>query len=721
MKCRVLIFSALAVLVSCSTTRVLGEDEYRLEDNTVTIDSYTSELSTADIKTYIRQQPVKTLVFGWSPGLSIYNWAGDSDGFFARLLRKMGKAPTVNNPSSIQNSIDNISRHLEYLGYYGSKVSARVDTLGKKVKVNYHIIPGKQYRINNISYSLPESDEFMESFMADSLNSLLKVGTVLSEKLLEEESERSAGEMRKKGFYGFTKNQYFFVADTLTDPDRTKLDYGIRSYTRGGGEKNAQPIRKYRIGEVTITHPKSLKLRPAVLEQLNTVKPGAVYNEQAVNNTYNRLSSLKVLNSVSVGMTPRDSAIVDCEMSLSQSKLQGFKVNFETSFHSTGLMGVSPQLNYFHKNIFHGGEWLNVSLMGNFQFKVNDPDVHSNEWGISTSLDIPRMLWRPYSKIRGTSIPHTDFKAAYNYQSRPEFTRNIASFAMGFTGSARRNRILYEVNPLSVSYVSLSDMDAEFSSTLDKNPFMRYSYQDHLDAGVSGTLYYSTSMDLVPKDTYHYARLSLDLSGNVLSAFKGMMEKNGSGQGMILGAPFSQYIRGEITLGKTVFFDRSSNSIAARVLAGAGYAYGNSTALPYEKQFYCGGANSLRGWQARSVGPGFDPLNESFSIPSQTGDLKFEANLEYRMRLVSKLEGAVFVDAGNVWNMAADEKIDFIGSIAGDWGLGLRLNLNFILIRIDAGFKVHDPSLESGMRWVAPDRWLKKNGYALHFGVGYPF
>lgn len=725
MRGRILYFAAiLALACSCSTTRVLNEGEYRLEENTVTIDGDAPELKINDIGTYIRQQPQSTMLFGWSPALSIYNWSGHSDGAFARLFRKIGKAPTVYNPISVPNSIDNISRHLEYLGYYNSTVTASVDTNGRKVKVNYKIKPGKQYTISRIEYSLPDSRQFASDFSADSLNMLVRDGSILSEALMEQESARGAEFFRRRGYFGFTKGQYFFIADTLNYPGMTVLQYQIKDYTRSGGPKSAQPIEKYRIGDVTFTYPESLKIRPEVLRQLNTIRPGSVYNEMVVSNTYNRLSSLKVLNSVSIEMTPVDTAKVNCDIALSQSKLQGIKANLEASIHSTGLMGVSPQLNYFHKNVFHGGEWLNVNVMGNFQFKWDDRDVHSNEWGITANLDIPRIIFMPYTRIRGTSIPHTDIKLAYNYQSRPEFTRNIASAGLGFSGTALRNRILYEIAPFNLNYVSLSDIDEDFSKTLEKNPFMKYSYQDHLDAGVSGTIYYSTNMDLVPKTSYHYTRFSLDLSGNILSAFKSAMNTNESGQGMILGAPFTQYIRGELTLGRTLRFGSDNGmSLAGRVLLGAGYAYGNSTALPYEKQFYCGGANSLRGWQARSVGPGFDPLNESFSIPSQTGDLKFETNLEYRSRLFSKVEGAVFADVGNVWNTKSyeDSTIDFIGSLAGDWGLGIRLNLDFILIRIDAGFKVHDPARAEGERWVGPSQWLKRNGYAIHFGVGYPF
>ena len=183
-------------------------------------------------------------------------------------------------------------------------------------------------------------------------------------------------------------------------------------------------------------------------------------------------------------------------------------------------------------------------------------------------------------------------------------------------------------------------------------------------------------------------------------------------------------------MGRTWIFGRKDGqAIATRLLAGAGYAYGNSSALPFEKHFYGGGSNSLRGWQARTVGPGLSPRDNSFVIPNQTGDMKLEANVEYRFNMFWKIAGAIFIDAGNIWTLKDDStesgKLSMISaatlgeSIAANWGAGLRLDFSFLILRLDLGMKVHDPARES--KWVGPDQWLKRDGYALHFGVGYPF
>ena len=205
------------------------------------------------------------------------------------------------------------------------------------------------------------------------------------------------------------------------------------------------------------------------------------------------------------------------------------------------------------------------------------------------------------------------------------------------------------------------------------------------------------------------------------------MKKDEAGAGMLWNTPFSQFVRGEISVGKTwVFGRKSGQTIATRFVAGAGYAYGNSSALPFEKHFYVGGSNSMRGWQARTLGPGLSERDRNFVIPNQTGDMRLEANIEYRFDIYWKFAGALFIDAGNVWTLQGSDnelgrfRWSTLGkSMAANWGVGLRLDFDFLLLRLDLGMRVHDPARSN--RWVGPKDWLKKDGYALHFGVGYPF
>lgn len=722
---------ATAVLsFSCSTTRVLGDGQFRLADNKVVVDN-DRKFNTKEIESYIKQKPNSYIIFGWNPFLNIYNWSGkNADKGINKFLRKIGTAPVVYQPSQVEASVENINRHLEYLGYYGSDVRSEVRVNGKRVTVTYSVTLGRRYRIGNVSFAVPDG-EFKEDFYADTAAVSIRPGDFLSEDTLEKETERAASMFRRKGYFGFTKNYFSFEADTLARRDTADLLMTVKEYTRNQTAEYARPHRKYFFGDVSISYDNDLKFNDRVLKNICTIRPGAMYDEREVNTTYSRLSALRLFSGVNVALNPRDSGIVDCDISLTKSRMQGFKVNLEGSTNSTGLIGISPQVSYYHKNIFHGGQWLNLGFLGNFQFKYDDRSVKSNEFGVSAGLSFPEFLGLPNSIFHGPSLPRTEINASYNYQNRPEYTRNMISTSYGYSGSLRNGKFFYQFYPIQAKIVRLTNLDPNFYTTLSGNPFMRDAYQNHFDVGSGLVAYYTTSTALVPKETYEYARLQLDASGNVLSLFNKAMKSDEYGSRLIWNTPYSQYIRTELTLGKTFVFGKNGGqALAIRLLGGVGYAYGNSSTIPFEKQFYSGGANSMRGWQARSLGPGNSKADTTFVIPSQTGDVKLEANLEYRFPMFWKLCGAVFTDVGNIWTLKETDGDDgshthfdlknLAASLAADWGIGLRVDLNFLILRLDMGMKVYDPSLDTA-RWRSPSQWLKKDGYTLHFGVGYPF
>jgi outer membrane protein assembly factor BamA len=679
------------------------------------------KLSPNDVTPYIRQQAKKGLILGWSPGMSIYNWSNGSGQGINRVWETIGTPPVIFDPSQIEGSCTNIAKHLETLGYYGSKVTGEVDFSGRLAKVKYHVTPGKRIPIDQIVYEVP-GGSFGEHFRADSSNITVHVGDFLSEKALEAETVRGAGVFRNLGYYEFNKNFYTFEADTLSDV--TTLYYRIR-----------EEPRVFHIGQVNISHPAGIPFRESLLRKFNVIQPGALYNEQIVNTTYARLAALKVFNSVSVEMSPADSVTVDCDIRLSGLDQLGFKINLEASTNASDLLGFSPKLNLYHKNLFHGGEWLDLGFTGNWQW-VPKTQISSSELGVTASLSFPRLLGVSPRRMRGENIPRTEFKASFNYQNRPEYKRILTSFNFGYNGQIGRE-YFYQLYPLQVSTVKLYEVDETFLDRLLTYPYLWDTFEDQINAGVGAMLYHTTNSDVVPKTAYHYERLSLEASGNVISLFnpilptyEGIMKQH-----LLFGLPYKQYVRAELNLGRVFRFGWGDmQSLALHMVAGVGLAYGNSVSLPFEKQFYCGGANGMRGWQARTLGPGFAPLSDYFKIPSQTGDLKFEADIEYRFPSFWKLEWAVFAEAGNVWTLPLLRKdlVDGLGgdvdeserfslrSIAADWGIGLRVNLDFILIRLDVGFRLHDPARAEGDRWVRPRDWFHGSS-AIHFGVGYPF
>jgi len=716
----ILSLSALIGAASCSTTRVLGEGEYRLTKNEIEI-SGSDDLPTSELQTYVKQKPRS-----WSPLMSIYNWSGKDEN---SLLRKIGTPPTVYDPDLVGVSMDNIRRHLDYIGWYGSYVDTTTSVSGKKIKVSYLVTLGKRYPISSLTYVVPEDGEFTQDFWADTVNVSVKPGMYLSESDLEAETVRGASHFREIGYYAFNKSYYSFEADTLTDPSKAALKMYVNEYSRNADPSTGVPHRKYTFGNVDIYHPKTFAFREKVLRNLNTIHPGDTYCESTVNNTYSRLSGIRVIKGVNMEMIPDDSLHrVDTRVELTPASLMGARGNFEFSVNSSGLFGITPEVSVYHKNIFQGGEWLNVGVRGNFQRKPGT-EQKSTEFGVSASLSIPRFLFLPY-RLFEASLPRTDITLAYNYQNRPEYRRSILSTSYGYTG-VHKKKLYYRVYPLQLNLVKLYSMADFFREYLGMNPMLNSAYRSHFDLGLGGTLLYTTDASPAPQGSYHYARLTVATAGNLLSLMNPIL-KDDNGTRTIFGLPYSQYVKGEIQLGKTWRFGNDdTQALATRFLIGAGYAYGNSQIMPFEQQFYSGGASSLRGWRARSVGPGLSKMDSTFVIPAQTGDFKLEANAEWRFRLFWKLDGALFVDAGNVWTFKARTADDdqsgllrgstFLESIAADWGLGLRLDFKMILVRIDTGFVTHDPSRDDGQRWVGPDGWFKKGGFALHFGVGYPF
>ena len=407
------ILAALVLAASCSTTRVLSEGEYRLARNKVDVTNSKS-FDSGGLNQYIKQQPNSSFL-GISPLVSIYNWASPEDNrFFARMCRKIGTPPVVYSPDAVESSIESMESHLEYIGYYNSKVTSDIRVNDRKVAVNYLVHLGKQYPIDSLSYTLPERGTFPEDFMEDLPNVSVKVGDILSEARLEEETVRGTAHFRDIGYYTFSKNNYIFEADTISVPGKLFLDMKVNEHSRNDSEDNAQVLRKFRVDSVTISHSGDLRFKDKILRELNTIRPGATYSENDVRTTYARLSALRLFSSVGIQMTQTDSNLVNCAINLSQSRLQGFKANLEASTNSTGLIGVSPELL--------SQEYLPRRRMA-------EPEFHGQ-------LPVLVQLPHPFQRIR--CVYRTEFSAvprsALFFLQRSEHTAHGAQFNIQLSG-----------------------------------------------------------------------------------------------------------------------------------------------------------------------------------------------------------------------------------------------------------------------------------------------
>ena len=765
---------SLFLLESCSTTRTLSEGQTRLKSNVVTVVNRKEHPDFQDpsLDNYIRQKPntyfIKTRRGGWNPFLYISNWTNGKGGGWDRFVTKLGQAPVVFDPALMEDSRDNISTHLKYTGYYGSHVQAIASVLNRQTVVDYLVTLGKQYPIKSIYYEVDNPD-LAEEIFKDTVNSLIQRGKPLSEDLLDKESERSAAYLRNQGYYEFSKNFYFFAADTVSVQDSALLRISVRNYPRGGSPDEAVRHRRFyfgkveiypvsdniryrasvasripqvldtvNYGDITILYDKKRRIRPSMLDKMNRIVPGELYNESIVNNTYQRMSNLRIYNSVSVELTKADTNTVDCSIRLIPSKAHGYKVNLEASTNSTGLIGISPSISYYNRNIFKGGEWLSLSVSGNFQFSVRN-STRATEFGANAGLSFPTFVLLPDRMFKNI-IPRTDIELSYNFQRRPEYTRNMIGANFGWSWSSQSNKFYFKVVPLQINIVNLPVYSDSFLESLT-NPFVREAYKNHFEAGLGFDLQYSSDPSINPANSYFKADFQFDIAGNLISAFNPLMPVDSSGFRTIWNSPYSQFVRGELSLVYTWKFGRDNKqALAVRGLGGIGYAYGNSAKMPFERLFWAGGSNSLRGWTARSVGPGSSRMDRTFSIPNQTGDMRLEANIEYRFPLFSIFRGAVFADWGNVWNLERTGRHESMGGGSGEdhsteelsyfrWGdvfrtsafsagAGLRIDLNFVVVRFDVGIKLYDPATQ---QWPNIRTWFSRGGYAFQFGIGYPF
>ncbi len=773
---RLLILSLLAIFLlgSCSTTRILSEDQTRLKSNVITVTNRKQypDYKDSHLDNYIRQKAntyfIKTRRGGWNPFLYVANWTNGKGKGWDKFVTKLGQAPVVFDPNLVEDSRENIATHLKYVGYYGSEVQASVEVRKQQTIVDYNVTLGKQYPICRIFYEV-DDPALAEEIYRDSVNSLIKIGTPLSEDLLDRESERSAAYLRDCGYYEFTKNYYFFAADTVSVPGSALLKVEVRNYTRNETPDDARSHRRFYFGNVqiypvsdniryrasvsrkipqildtvryeniTILYDRKRKIRPSVLYKMNRIEPGQTYSESIVNSTYQRMSNLRLYNSVSVELTKADTNVVDCMIRLLPAKVNGYKINLEASTNSTGLIGISPTISYNNRNIFKGGEWLSLSVMGNFQFSVRDA-TRATEFGASAGLSFPTFVLLPDRMFKNI-VPRTDMELTYNYQRRPEYTRNMIGANFGWNWSSQSNKYYFKVVPIQINIVNLPVYSDAFLASLT-NPFVREAYKNHFELGLGFDVQYISDPSINPAGSFFKADFQFDLAGNLLSAFNSMMPVDSTGFRTIWNSPYSQFVRAELSLAYTWKFGKENRqALAVRALGGAGYAYGNSMKMPFERLFWAGGANSLRGWTARGVGPGTSPMDTTFSIPNQTGDMRLEANIEYRFPLFSIFRGAVFADWGNVWNIdrtgrnhqsmegsqedQSAEELSYFSlknmfrTSALSWGVGIRMDLNFVVVRFDLGIKLYDPSVQ---QWQHVSSWFRRGGYAFQFGIGYPF
>lgn len=766
---RILFLAAISssFFSSCSPVKHLGPDAYLLNKNIIKSDK--PELNEG-IRSILKQKPNRKILGIFRFHLGVYTLAnsGRQTSFKRWIKNTIGEEPVVLDPELTTKSHGQVLLFSQNEGYFNAEVfDSTIYKRGKKANVIYTVKTGIPYKIRTITYRIP--DKTVEAIvLADTTNSLLKQGNNFRAADFQAERDRVTNHLRNMGFYEF--NQIYISYDI--DSSLKVYEVNIRFQIAGTNDKSlpgdsiaAGSHKMYKIKDVyvqtdfnplakvvkvptdTLNYKGYYFLSSTGEQQYNPesllmrifIEKNDFYKIKNSDATYSGLASLSLFKFINVRyeIAQNDSAYgnwLNSFISLTPSPKQSYKIELEGT-NNGGNFGVGGNFTYINKNSFKGSESIQFRFFAKIEsipdFVDSTADqtsalsLNTYELGPEITLRIPRFLW-PLAKFNHTrsTNPVTLFTIAYNFQQRPEYERNLLTLSSGFEFRETRHKRHY-VYPAEINYSNYK-LEAAFIkklSELDDQQLVLY-YESYLIVNGRYVFVYNSQESNTFKN-FLYFRFSLEIAGNSLRLIDNLAHSDyrDTSTYEILGIPYSQYVRPDFDARYYQVFSPHA-SLVYRVAAGIGLAYLNSDFIPYEKTFFAGGANDLRAFRPRTIGPG---AYKSDNYIEQLGDIKINANLEYRVDIFKILEGAIFLDAGNVW-LKDDQKNlpgsqfqfkNFISELGVGTGLGLRFDFKFFIFRIDGGIPVRNPSRDVGKRWVLNE--LKLNTVNYNFGIGYPF
>ncbi len=760
-----------ALLASCSSTRHVPQGKLLLDKVKINIADPRSDVEPSQLANYLRQNANHRVLGGLKLQLAFYNMSGrDTTKWFNRWIRRVGTPPVIYDSTLTVASAEQLHTALSNRGYMNNTVTYRVDadSVKRKARVAYDVTLGDPYYIRSIGYDIP-NEELREIIMADSASFTVHAGDLLNYNQLDEWRQDITQNLRNKGYYAFNKEYITFMADTAAGSRAVDLTLNSRDPYRNDHMPyytdhepfyvrnvvyvtNFDPVEMHDglWGVDTLTMRNGVQvyegedryLRLDVLDECNHIEPGELYSAEAIDRTYRALGRLSVLKQINIDVRPVGEVdgvlMVDAYVLLQPDRTQTVSVSLEGT-NSEGDLGFGVGLDYQHRDIFKGSEVLNAkfkvsyeSISGNLSGLINN---NYSEYSAEVGLTFPKFMF-PFLKrtFKRKIQASTAFTVNYDYQARPEYTRVIAGGAWRYQWTERSRRLAHTITLFDLSFISVPKYNDEFFNRIS-NPLLFYSYQDHLIMRMGYNFYRTNKAEMSVQQMGQFQRDVFTIRANAETAgnlLYGLSKATGqkaddNGSYKALGIRYSQYVKADADYALTHYFDRRQ-SIAFHVGAGIAVPYGNSDVLPFEKRFYSGGANSVRGWGVRTLGPGSYNSNNSLSnFIYQCGDIRFDVNLEYRAKLFWVVELGLFVDAGNIWTIK--DYVDqpggvfkfnkFYEQIAAAYGAGIRLDFKYFLVRVDMGMKAHNPA--SGQEhWPLFHPRFKRDS-EFHFSVGYPF
>jgi len=768
---RVIRYISLLIIVllsACSATKYVPENKYLLDN--VRIKSDIKNFKSTELKTFLRQTPNSKMFDLISFNLGIYNLSGNNtDVWINRFLKRIGNPPIIFDSTLTERSEVELQRFFKNKGFENAQVESSVVFNKRKAKVTYNIISNNPYVINTIEYRIqdPIIKDLIEK---DSSSSLIRKGNLFDVDVLDNERVRITRLLRNNGYYYFNKEYVRFLADSSLNTNSVDVIIRIRKMERTG--KRNTVLRSnhevFSINSITYilvndvldingyTNQKTKKdtlfykdkriiynnlfINPSILDDNTFITIGDNYSEYDTEKTYRRINNLHVSQFLRIDFseTPLLSDSIrklDCTILLTPSNNQSFAIEAEGT-NSAGDFGIAGKFGYTHRNAFTGGEKFGLQLRASNEAIGSIRNILSySAWEIGgeTTLQFPRLMFPFVDRdFQRNSNANTEFNLNYSYQTRPDFARTIAGIGLKYRwDSYRQSNMFHTLDFLDLSYVYLppySISDEFRNKYLNSSTLLKYSYEDHLILRTGYSFSYTSKL-LQQRRNGFSAKAGIETAGNsfygIASLLKTPKQENSY---VIENIKFSQYIKLDGEYSYTQFLD-PSNRIVYHIAMGIGIPYGNSSILPFEKRYYGGGANSVRGWQVRTLGPGSYNNNGITDYMSQSGDMRADFNIEYRTKLVWLLELGAFIDAGNVWTLLPyGEQVggnfdinNIYREIALGYGIGIRFDFSYFLLRLDWGIKAYDPSKIGSDAWRFSSNWNIMKDTALHFAVGYPF
>lgn len=773
--CKYFLVSGMtATIVSCSNTKFLKDGQLLYTGAEVKIegDSLTKKEKSAlksDLEENLTPKPNSSFL-GLRPKLYAYNATKEpkkEKGIRYWLKYKFGEEPVLLGDVDREFNKDIIVNYSENKGYFNARAKYDTVSKNKKAQVIYTLNPGGRYLISNVTF--PADSSLINSeiqILKD--KTLLKTGNPFDLDVIKAERQRIDDGLKDKGFYYFNPDNIIVQADSTVSKNHkvemiVKLkdntpklateqftidkvvvfpNYNLRDAKNGmyNIPMSEDSLKGYEYNDIYVVDPKK-KFKPRMFDRALYFDKGDIYNRKDHNLSLNRLISLGVFKFVKNEFVVSDSINhkFDAYYVLTPRELQSLRLEALGRTNSANYAGSELNLNWTQRNFFRGAEQFKASVYGAFDVQIGGPADAENIFraGANAQLSIPRIVAPFRFNSSSAFVPRTNIKLGYEFQNRTTlYTLNTfnATFGYQWKENVRKE---HELNIIDISMIDPANVTPKFDERAKNNPYLQRITDQQLIFGPTYSYTYSTTM-LPQKNTFYYKGM-LDLAGNITGLVTGANVKEGKEKN-IFGVPFSQYAKIE---NDVRFYHKFSDktSLATRLIAGVALPYGNSEYIPFSRQFFVGGSNSIRAFRARTLGPGsYDPrTQESGFVFDQAGDVKLEFNAEYRANLYKFLNVAAFVDAGNIWlindefNEAGENtrpggkfSKEFLSEIAVGAGVGLRLDFSILILRLDLAMPLRVPYYEKGDRWVL-DRvkfgegsWRRDN-LILNIAIGYPF